>query len=130
MLSRLRLGNILRVWGWALAVATLMPFAARAADVFYSVPVLDLKFTQGKLPGDDAATSRQVPWGFYPSFSPYAVLDGEGEAYVRTINGIPSAYRAAQANLVVRSCGPAQSHRHVVLAQTRFQRHGEARFCA
>ena len=71
------------IGAWVLTVAIGSTAAARADDVFYRVSIGDLKFSEGKLPADEQLTSsRRIPWISYRSFRPYAVLDGEGEAYV------------------------------------------------
>ena len=110
MLSRLRSRTIV-TYGCAISLAILVTTSAIAEDVFYSLPIKDLKFTQGKLPSDtDAARPSRVHWMIYRNMSPYAVLDGEGEAYVHLLNGqnpwMAPAQRAAQANIVIRVPAP------------------------
>ena len=68
-----------------LAVATFAS-AVLAGDVHYDVPVRTLRISEGKLP---TAGSRPN-WRFAQrsaAMTPYAVLDGEGEVYVRFANG-------------------------------------------
>lgn len=79
--------------GWYLPgflVLTCLPVgvrAARAAEAFYSVPISELSLTEGQLSAEDEDFSniswrKRMQWGL--SMRPYAVVDGEGEAYVQT----------------------------------------------
>ena len=61
-------------------VALLLAAAARAEDVYYRVPVKDLKFTDGQLPAEES--SRAVRPSDVDRLTARAVLDGEGEVYV------------------------------------------------
>ncbi|MHB9078251.1 MAG: hypothetical protein ACYC3X_12235 [Pirellulaceae bacterium] len=51
-----------------------------AEDAFFRVPWSELELLEGTLPGQEEGTWRT--WQLRDQKSPYAVLDGEGEAYV------------------------------------------------
>ena len=62
----------------------LLPWAAVAEgeDAFYNVPLGDLKITEGSLPDHwDSIDGRRTET--VRAMAPYAVLDGDGEAYVQ-----------------------------------------------
>ena len=65
-----------------LAVAMSSAMTAFAKDSYYSIPIRDLKLTEGSLPvrKDPVDWRRQVQAS--QTMMPYAALDGEGEAYV------------------------------------------------
>ncbi len=70
-------------WGRAATAVLLITTQALAGDVFYSVAISDLKLTEGKLPTADRP-ARMVSW-LDPWVRPQAVLDGDGEVYVRSL---------------------------------------------
>jgi hypothetical protein len=97
--------------GWAIAAALLVAANAPADEAFYRVPIGDLKFTAGELPGDsedNALTLARIL--NLQSSEPRAVIDGEGEVYVQTPGGenpwMKSSERAARDSLVIRLAGP------------------------
>ncbi len=55
--------------------------SVRAEDAFYQVPWSELELSEGRLPAEEEGTWLQ--WGLRSLKPPYAVLDGEGEVYVR-----------------------------------------------
>ncbi len=67
---------------WIGAVVSLAVAAATRADdgVFYRLPLDILKITEGSWPKDKG--SGPAHWEMYELLSPYAVIDGGGEAYV------------------------------------------------
>ncbi|HEY1784383.1 MAG TPA: hypothetical protein VGG30_02505, partial [Pirellulales bacterium] len=69
--------------GWAAAAVLLVTTQAVADEAYYSVEINDLKFTEGKLPADhaDEQVNSRGTW-----VEPHAVLDGEGEAYIRSLD--------------------------------------------
>jgi len=67
--------------GALVVIAVGYPAALLAEDSFYSVPLRDLRLTEGVLP--QAGPARE--WRSFrqaPAHTPYVVLDGPGEAYV------------------------------------------------
>jgi len=93
--------------GWAIAAVLLVTAKATADEVFYRVPIKDLKFTEGELPDE-----RPAPPGFHRKRAqPRAIVGGEGEAYVYTLPGNnpqSKPYRPPQDLLVVRLPGPGK----------------------
>lgn len=53
-----------------------------ADDVFYRVPVADVKLTEGALPAGEADSFDWRSRGRAEAMQPYVTLDGDGEAYV------------------------------------------------
>jgi len=74
---------------------------AAAEDAYYEVRLADLKLTEGQLPDEPAAWEGEVPQS-----RGYAILDGQGEAYVRYPQGWV-AWRDPVANLALSICAPA-----------------------
>jgi hypothetical protein len=80
-----------------LATALLCSFAAaaRADDAYYRVAFKDLDITEGKLPEpekSDEAFWREIPnWRLAPMMRAYAVIDGKGEAFIRSNELLPFA---------------------------------------
>ena len=72
--------GLLGVW----SVVGILALAAdtMAEDVYYSVPLVQLEFTEGTLPVQ-APTGDWAVWRRQQSMPSYVVLDGPGEAYVR-----------------------------------------------
>ncbi len=60
----------------------LLAQAGQAADSYFNIPIATLKFTEGALPKGNAPDWRKVQWQRLPAMSPYAVIDGGGEAFV------------------------------------------------
>lgn len=71
----------------AVAIAVLfLAMPAHADDNFYRVKIGDLHFTDGALPKHAPGIPMWRVWQRMPSKSPYAVVDGGGEVYVRAGN--------------------------------------------
>src|SRR5215831_5048271 len=51
-----------------------------ADDVFYHIPLNRLNVKQGQLP--EGFRAGRFDWQFSSVFQPYAVVDGDGEAYI------------------------------------------------
>ncbi|HWB12415.1 MAG TPA: hypothetical protein VG826_24535 [Pirellulales bacterium] len=64
-----------------LAAVVFSQMAAAAEDSFYRVPLADLKLAEGELP-DEGEYRPWRSWERVQAMQPYAVLDGEGEAYI------------------------------------------------
>ena len=84
---------------------------ALADEAFYKVPIGDLKFTQGELPGDSQPNApRPVGRPNLDRVLPRAVVDGEGEVYVYTPGmqnpWVKSSERADRDSLVIRVAAP------------------------
>lgn len=71
----------------SLCLSAALAATARADEVFYRVPIADLKLTEGKLPEADGQYSSWIEWGRRQSMQPRVVLEGEGEAYLERQNG-------------------------------------------
>ncbi|HKD36587.1 MAG TPA: hypothetical protein VKB78_07295, partial [Pirellulales bacterium] len=72
-----------------LVVAILVSLASTAysADAYFRVPLDDLQIVEGKLPraGDRNNNSNEYfgrQWRLIPAMQPYAVINGNGEAFV------------------------------------------------
>ena len=71
--------------------------ALLAADVYYLQPIADLKIVDGKLSDTEVGSiQRNRFWRSRQVMQPYAVLDGQGEAYVtaadrRFASSVPNA---------------------------------------
>lgn len=98
--------RLLRIGCLALA-AGLLPTVVCGADVFYDVPVQDLKFSEGKLP-PDADFTRWTDWSMAGFTTPYVAMDGEGEAYLlmQDRSSPLQEPRASQTSLLVRVAAP------------------------
>src|SRR5208337_559539 len=70
-------GTSILVFAVALSSAGLVP----AKDVFYDLPVRDLKLVEGRLPNPPDNSGARY-YQRMPAMEPYAVLDGTGEAYL------------------------------------------------
>lgn len=99
------IGNLMKTKPFILCFA-LMAFGRPivAQDAFYHAPLNSLKFSQGSLP--TAYKPGRSNWQLLASFQPYAVLDGEGEAYIGGENlqpWSPPVELLRTATLVVRA---------------------------
>ncbi|HEX4643972.1 MAG TPA: hypothetical protein VH598_00030, partial [Verrucomicrobiae bacterium] len=67
----------------ALLILAVLPWAmaARGEDAYYQVRFTDLNFTEGALPKERTPGSSRI-WLAGQAMEPYAVLDGEGEAFI------------------------------------------------
>jgi hypothetical protein len=68
------------VAGVAAACLVVLPGLARAGDIFVHVPLEQMDFAGAKLPDPDRLPDSYSFWR--NAFTPYAVLDGPGEAYI------------------------------------------------
>jgi hypothetical protein len=68
--------------GVLVAIAVGCPAAALAEDSYYSVPLADLQLTEGKVPTANLAPDWRRAVRQPRANTPYAVLDGPGEAYI------------------------------------------------
>ena len=71
---------------------------ALAGDAYFAIKLSELQLTEGKLPSPDDPPQERVSWrnfAMVPYMRSYAVVDGEGEAYV----GIPGEL-AGQRSLI------------------------------
>ena len=79
MLARV---SLIAVIGWLMGFS-MTPPAALAEDVFYLVPVSQLRFLDGGIPDNAAAIVNQGFNGNISNWPAEVVLDGEGEAYLQ-----------------------------------------------
>jgi hypothetical protein len=88
------------------AALLLCSTTALAEDVFYDVPVHDLKITQGAIPAYSAQTDwRNQRW---PAMQPRVVLDGEAEGYFARRGGQITPWMSNQIpdqNVAIRVAG-------------------------
>src|SRR3989442_2383857 len=66
----------------AFVVTMLLAQIAGAEELYFNVPIRSLNFTEGALPNGTTSDLRKVHWQWLPAMYPYAVVDGDGEAYV------------------------------------------------
>src|SRR6267154_28287 len=70
----------MKLRGLLLSFLALSCSLALAEDTYYHVPLSSLTFLEGKLPSDFQWSGSA--WQMAEALSPYAVLDGEGEAFI------------------------------------------------
>lgn len=82
---------IRRNWLLPALLALFLASTAAAEDVYYSVPIGELKLTEGKLPdaGKTDVPKTTANWRQSAAMEPDAVLDGAGEAYLTMDDGWP-----------------------------------------
>ncbi len=109
---------------WVLFVTAVVPAAARADEGYVSVPLGELNVAGGQLPADGAFNDR---------LAPYAVLDGEGEAFVvpantsRAVLGFPPLRKCA---LVARTPAPGPVSGSLFVPDAKAQRLVPLRYTA
>ena len=94
-----------RLRSLCLCIVTLWLQDACANDAYYSLPVSSLTFTDGALPPNPTRGNWRR-WQTLSAIQPYAVLDGEGEAYLGgnwTATWSPNPVDSAGRTLSVRA---------------------------
>jgi hypothetical protein len=72
-------------------LTALAPAVAVAEDAYFHLQLSALTLTEGRLPEkSDVSDSRR--WQIAPAFQSYAVLDGEGEAYIGGVGLTPCSF--------------------------------------
>lgn len=97
-----------------LVLAAVLGFTAlaQAKDVYYDIPVRDLKLVEGRLPERPANQN----WRYYQRMQamvPYAVIEGRGEAYL-TGPGTEGDYWAAP-DEIAKPAANGQPENHILL---------------
>jgi hypothetical protein len=72
----------MKYWRFVLALLALSGPLAPAQDAFYQVPLTSLTLSGGQLPSEFQWGRSSSAWQMAEALQPYAVLDGEGEAFL------------------------------------------------
>ncbi len=70
-----------------LAIALGYTWLAQAKDVYYDLPITQLKLVEGRLP-DQSNNPNYRNWQTLRGMEPYVAVEGPGEAYLRYAHGV------------------------------------------